>query len=137
MMLVGTHALIWCIPCEIGTSQPGAPPALYDWFGSITTCVVSSFGGNVLMPIAESRQRTWLWYVWTALLAHCEVTKPSVVKEFILVIFNVCKLFEVELIAQNSSYTTKALDELVALTGAVRDELESRTEVVVFLGEPF
>ena len=50
--------------------------------------------------------------------------------------FVISKLFEVDLVAENGSNTTKALHELVAFAGSVGNELKSGTEVLVVLSNP-
>ena len=68
------------------------------------------------------------WNIWTSILALCEVSKPSVVIEFVLGI-DFSQLLEVELVSQHGTYATKAFDELVALARTIGDELESRAEI--------
>ena len=74
--------------------------------------------------------------IWTSILALREVSKPSIIIEFILGV-DLGQLFKVELVPQHGADATEALDELVALARSVGDEFEGRAEVLVALGEPF
>ena len=65
-----------------------------------------------------------------------EVSKPSIVVEFILGI-DFGQLLEVELVSQHGADAAEALDELVTLARTVGDEFEGGAEVFVVLGEPF
>lgn len=74
--------------------------------------------------------------IWTSILALREVSKSSIVVEFILGI-DLDQLLEVELVSQHGAYAAEAFDELVALARTVGDEFEGRPEVFVVLREPF
>ena len=85
---------------------------------------------------AKSRQKFRPGNIWTSILALCEVSKPSIVIEFVLGV-DLGQLLKVELVPQHGADAAKAFDELVALARTIRDEFQSRAEVLVALGEPF
>ena len=87
-------------------------------------------------PAAKSRRTVPRRDIRTGILALREVSKPSIVVELVLGV-DLGQLFEVELVPQHGPDAAEAFDELVALAGAVGDELEGRAEVFVALGEPF
>jgi hypothetical protein len=70
---------------------------------------------------------------WSGVLALCEGFKLSIIVELIIRLINLCKLLKVELVAQHSTNTTEALDELVTLGRTICDELEVGTKVTVLL----
>lgn len=64
--------------------------------------------GRVLLQFgARSRRRARRVRFWARCLAQCEVAKPSVVVEFILVV-EIGKLLKIDLVAENGSDATKA-----------------------------
>ena len=62
--------------------------------------------------------------------------KGLTVVKVIIVLIVIGQLLKVDLVAQDTAYATKALDELVALSGPVRHEFERRAELPVVLGDP-
>lgn len=77
---------------------------------------------SIFVLLSRLSHTTWRSVVWRLSLAHCEVTKLSIVVELILVI-EISKLLEVELVAQNSADTTEAAHKLIALGRTIRNEL--------------
>jgi hypothetical protein len=74
---------------------------------------------------------------WSRCLAVSEGAQPSIIVEFVfIIVVELGKLLEVELVTHNGTDTTKALDELVALRGTVRDEFQVGTKVAVLFSEP-
>lgn len=65
----------------------------------------------------------------------CEVIELSIIVKFILGI-NVSQLLKIDLVTQNGTNTTKALDELIALAGSIGDEFQCRAKVLVLLSKP-
>lgn len=55
----------------------------------------------------------------------------------LVVVTQISKLLEVDLVAEKTADTTKALDELVALSRSVRHKLKCGTKVLVVLRNPF
>jgi len=80
--------------------------------------------------IRASRQKTRRENFWPFILALCEVAKPSIVVELIIIRV-ISQLFEVDLVPEKGTDTTESLDELVTFAGSVRDELKSSTKVLV------
>lgn len=58
------------------------------------------------------------------------------VVKVVIVLVEISQLLEVDLVAEDTAYTTEALHELVALGGPVRHELERRTELPVVFSNP-
>lgn len=54
----------------------------------------------------------------------------------IIIILAIVELLKVDLVAEKSTNTSESLDELVALRGAVGDELQVGSEVAVLLSNP-
>ena len=73
--------------------------------GRVRSCFMIAVGGFGL-PLDNACS-------WNLLALYCEVCELSIIIEFVLVV-NVYQLFEVDLVAQNGTDTTKTLDELVA-----------------------
>ena len=65
----------------------------------------------------------------------CEGAAPSIIV-ILIIVADLLQLLEVELVAQDTSDTTEALDELVTFGGAVGDKLEVGTEFAEVLGQP-
>ena len=73
----------------------------------------------LLVPLARPRQIVLnCCATWRRGLAICEGIQLSVVVVLIFVI-EVGQLFKVDLVAENGTYATETLDELVALAGPV------------------
>ena len=67
---------------------------------------------------AKTRQMFPRRNIWTGILALREVSKPSIIVEFILGI-DLDQLLEVELVSQHGANAAEAFDELVALARTV------------------
>lgn len=59
---------------------------------------------------------------------------PTVV--VVVIVAELSQLLKVDLVAKDTANTAEALDELVALSGAVRDEFQRSTELAIVLGNP-
>ena len=55
----------------------------------------------------------------------------------LILITNISQLFKIDLVAQHSANTTKALHKLISLARAIRHEFQARAEILVALSKPF
>jgi len=60
-----------------------------------------------------------------------------IVIKFVLVVVDTLQRLQVDLVSQQAPNPTKSLDELGTLLGSVRDKLEIRPKVLVFIRKPF
>lgn len=91
--------------------------------------------GRVVLTLRRGTGRSLTRRVeWRRCLAVSEGAQPSIIVELVFVIVEVGELLKVERVTEDGADTTKALDELIALGGAIGNELKRRTEVAILLG---